>query len=1108
MSQYSKHAGMEITPSQAGALLSHVPAILWGIDYDRVIAHAVASEKIESPSSCEDWVGAKVDTIFSGCDSTLQALQQALIGEQVSVTTRLKGRWYETSFTPEVGPEGLTHHVSAISIDITEHQANQTQLQILSQVVEQGPAAVIITDAQGYIEYVNPAFTRRMGYSTQDLLGQTPRIIKASETPALLYQQLWQTIKAGKLWRGELLNRAKCGRAVYESQTIAPIKNSSGEISHFVSIKEDVSELRRSETELRRYNRMLRIHSGCNQALLHSETEEQLFDQICRLLTKIGEYPLVWIGSADGAAADSIEAVAVDGHSSACIKAFAADFKATAIAQRCIHGESAIEVLDLNSSELLAWCPKSQCASLNSAIAIPVVRPGQQIFSLIWILSTQSTGFAPYERQLFHKLAADFGLGLEALRTQRALDESEAQFRSLAEDSMVGVYMIQDGRFVYANPRMSELFGYPLQQLIGEIAVLDLVAPQHRERVTTNLGQPLNGHSRSLHYSFSGLRSDGEEIQVEVFGAYTERDGKPSVVGSLVDISERQRLENQLKLMQRAIESSSNGVAISDVSLPDNPFVYVNAAFESITGYPRDQVLGKNGRFLLGRDFRQPELDKLRFAFKERKSTQVILRNYHQSGSMFWNELAIAPVRGEDQQVTHYVSVLNDISERKNYEHQLEQLSNYDALTGLANKNLLRDRLQQSIIQARRRNRYAALVLIDLDRFRMLTQSVGITVSDAVLKQVGSRISGCVRNGDTVARIESDDFAVVLCDVASVDDISVKIQQIISAINQPLDVGPSGMALSCSIGISVYPQDGKDPHQLIRNAEAALFKSMERQNCFNFYTPSLNATAHERLQLEVELRAACQRQEFVLYYQPKVDLRSGQISGAEALIRWIHPSRGLVPPNDFIPVAEDTGLIREMGNWVISEACRAIGRINRSCNRALSVAVNISAKQFNDDGLIQYISSVLSTSGIAPELLECELTESMLMDDPGAALVTLTSIKQTGVRVALDDFGTGYSSLVYLKRFPIDTLKIDRSFIKDLAECQQDQAITQAIIALADSLGLYVVAEGVETQQQQEFLKTQECDAMQGFLFSKPLPEEQFLALLQQWPQAPIMRMK
>ncbi len=288
MSPYLKHAEMEITPSQAGALLTHVPAILWGIDYDRVIAHAVVSAKIESPSACEDWVGAKANTIFSGCDSTLQALQLALAGKQVTVTTRLKGRWYETSLTPEAGPEGLAHHASTISIDITVHQANQTQLQILSQVVEQGPAA-IITDAQGYIEYVNPTLTRRMGYST--LLGQTPRITKANKTPALLYQQLWQTIKAGKPWRGKLLNRAKGGREVHENQTIAPIKNSTGEISHFVSIKEDVSELRRSEIKLRRYNRMLRIHSGYNQALLHSETEEQLFDQACRLLTKIGEYP-------------------------------------------------------------------------------------------------------------------------------------------------------------------------------------------------------------------------------------------------------------------------------------------------------------------------------------------------------------------------------------------------------------------------------------------------------------------------------------------------------------------------------------------------------------------------------------------------------------------------------------------------------------------------------------------------------------------------------------------------------------------------------------------------------------------------------------------------
>ncbi|MEH6650265.1 MAG: EAL domain-containing protein [Motiliproteus sp.] len=693
--------------------------------------------------------------------------------------------------------------------------------------------------------------------------------------------------------------------------------------------------------------------------------------------------------------------------------------------------------------------------------------------------------------------------GLSAQRIKQALHESESKFRLMAEASMVGVYMIQDGLFVYSNPYMAQAFGYSVEQLTG-LSVADLVAPSDLDRVLENLRRRNTGEVQSLGYEFTGSRADGEIIQVEVFGSATVFNGKPCVVGTLIDITERQLLEQRLLLMERAIESSNNGIAISDLQQHDNPYIYVNPAFEQITGYQSEEILGRNGRVLLNGDTDQLAVDKLKQALHGKQSVEVVLRNYKRNGDMFWNDLSMAPVRDGEADATHFISIINDISESKQYEQQLEQLSYYDSLTGLANKTLLRDRLQQSIIQSSRSGRHSALLLLDLDRFKMLNQSLGYSATDEVLKTTARRIANTVRQGDTVARLGADDFAVVLHDLRDVADVVAITQQLMSAVSKPLDSGPEGMIITCSIGIAVYPQDGGDGEALLRNAEAAQFKAMENRNSFRFYTPEYNDRAQDRLTMEMELGKALERQEFVLHYQPKVDLASGTINGAEALIRWQHPERGLVPPTEFIPLAEDTGLITQIGAWAMQQACETIQQINQRCDLSLQIAVNLSAKQFSDSQLPQIISRTLSASGLEPELLECELTESMLMDDPDGALDIMRRLKKIGVAVALDDFGTGYSSLSYLKRFPIDTLKIDRSFVQDIPGDAQDMAIARAIIALAETLDLYVVAEGVETQEQQDFLQHERCNSMQGYLFSRPLPEDEFEALLleklqQQW---------
>ena len=970
----------------------------------------------------------------------------------------------------------------------------QQRLKLLSQLISQTPTSMMLTDLEGNIEYVNPAFTESLGYSLDEVRGLNPRLLKSGDTPAKTYEQLWATITRGEVWRGEMINRSRSGDKVHESLVIVPIKDEDGKIEHYVALKQDISVLRGSERALHQTNRMLRLRSECSRALIRSNGEQQQLQRVCDVLVRHGGYSLALVASAESSQAQQVRWLCYAGDASRHLNEIDAIGTGEQLSAQVIRSAS--------SQLLCVWQPEFDALSgvvdgVESALALPLIRPDQQLYSVLWLFSTQPDGFSASERGLLEELAEDIGFGLSAERTRLALNESEAKFRVMAEAAMVGVYMIQAGRFVYTNPYMADVFGYTIDQLLQDKTVMDLVAPESRQHVLDNLQRRVEGQVQSLRYEFTGLRANGERFRVEVFGSRTFFEGEPCVVGTLIDISDRLSMEKQLRLLRRAIEAANNGIAISDLKQPENPFVYVNPAFEQITGYSSDEVVGRNGRFLLGRDRGQPELAKLVSALRQHQSAEVVLKNYRKDGSLFWNDLSMAPVRDESGEVGHYVSVINDMTQSKLYQQQLERLSSYDELTGLANTSLLRDRLEQSLIHARRNDCHSALVMLDLDRFKMLYQSAGLTATDRVLCTIGERIASGVRDGDTVARLGADDFAVVLHDLSSLAVIGPLLQQLMARVSEPLDVtGEGEVTVTCSIGVAVYPQDGADADTLLRNAEAAQYKAMEQHNSFRFYTPELNERAEGRLQLEMALNQALERDEFELYYQPKVDLVSGRVCGAEALIRWNHPDRGVVPPNDFIAVAEETGMIIPIGAWALKRACIDAESIRRRFDLALPVAVNLSAKQLNDVRLEATVREALTRSGLAPELLECELTESMLVDDPDSALATIELLKRQGVRVALDDFGTGYSSLAYLKRFPIDTLKIDRSFIKDIPEDRHDTAISKAIIAMAEALGLYVVAEGVETSEQRAFLEGSGCDAMQGYLFSRPLPLSEFEALL------------
>ncbi len=567
----------------------------------------------------------------------------------------------------------------------------------------------------------------------------------------------------------------------------------------------------------------------------------------------------------------------------------------------------------------------------------------------------------------------------------------------------------------------------------------------------------------------------------------------------------RQR-DEQLRQLSRALESSSNGVMITSSIQLDHPIVYVNPAFERITGYAPAEVIGQSGRFLVRDDLAQKGLNEIRACLREHREGQAVLRNYRKDGELFWNELSIAPVRDESGHVTtHFVSIINDVTERITYEQQLEYHATHDTLTGLVNRNLLNDRIDQAILQARHSERLVGVMLLDLDRFKLINDGFGHIPADNLLKAVATRLAHCVRDTDTVARLGGDEFVVVLGGVEDADSVASVAAKIMRNLTLPLNVEGKEVFVTASVGIAMYPRDGDHGENLLRNADVAMYRVKEHgRNNFRFYAPEMSHMALDRLDMEGNLRRALERDEITVFFQPIVSLASGRIVGAEALARWNHPRIGMIPPPEFIPLAEETGLIIPLGERVLRLVCGHIAAWQATGLPPLKISLNISARQFRQENLPELLQRVLAETGVEAASLEFELTESMVMHDVENAIGMLRELKQIGVTLALDDFGTGYSSLAYLKRFPIDVLKIDRSFVRDIDREADDAAIAHAVIAMAHSLGLQVTAEGVESESQLALLRQYGCNDFQGFLFSRPVPAEEFSLQLQNGRSLPV----
>ncbi|MDB5764802.1 MAG: hypothetical protein JWQ21_3797 [Herminiimonas sp.] len=565
------------------------------------------------------------------------------------------------------------------------------------------------------------------------------------------------------------------------------------------------------------------------------------------------------------------------------------------------------------------------------------------------------------------------------------------------------------------------------------------------------------------------------------------------------DIALRMRSEKSLRLRERIIEVSSNAIIICSAGAPDYAIEYANPAFERITGYSAADVVGRNLESLQGSSQDQQNLEEIRAALRDKREGHALLRNYRKDGSEYWNDLFIAPVQDENGVISHFVVAQYDITAVMRYEAELEFQAKHDTLTGLANRNLLRERLTQAIAGAKRNGTPIWVVFVDLDRFKFVNDTLGHEAGDMLLKVLSGRLQSAVREADTVARLGGDEFVLVLPEHTEDGPGLAVLQRIMDAVAQPLVIDEHEFFLTCSIGVATWPTDGSTAESLIKHADIAMYRAKEiGRNTFQFYAAAMNERTLDRLSIETDLRHALERGEFAVHYQPQVSSSSGRIVGMEALIRWDHPVHGLIPPARFIGLAEEMGLIIPIGAWVIRTACIQTKAWQQAGLGDLRVAVNLSPRQFTQKALVQSIADVLHATGLEPRFLELELTENMVMSDVDNAIVILRNLKGLGIQISIDDFGTGYSSLSYLRRFPIDVLKIDQSFVNDLTVDADDAAIVAAIISLAHSLRLQVIAEGVETAEQIDFLRTHGCDQMQGYYFSRPIGPDAFELMLQQ----------
>ena len=954
--------------------------------------------------------------------------------------------------------ESLSSNTLHLMREIMEHRRDEASLKQLLLAIEQSPSAIVITGLDANIEFVNQAFVNTTGYSRTEAIGQNPSMLHSGKTSKQTYQDMWTRLKAGENWKGEFINKRKDGSEFIELALISPVQQPDGSISHYLGIKEDITERKRLE-------RQLSEQLAFTQSVIDAEINGIA---VCH---EIAEAPYVqftvWNRSMEHLTGYSLQEINVLGWR---------------------------QILDRGPD------PKNLAGEMMRRIG-----NGEHLLGEEWTIIRKTgeqrivqlhTTQCSHDDNGAHVLAVMNDI-TERKQMEVRLKDSESRLRAIIENEPECIKILDaEGRLVQMNPaglRMIE--ADHAEQAIGQL-VLDLIAPEHREAFAELHDRVIAGKSAQLEYEIIGIKGGRRWVDTHAV-PMKEADGQTVHLAVTRDIQERKQAEHQLRIAATVFESQE-GMMVTDAN---QIILRVNKAFTRITGYTAMDVLGKKPRMLKSGRHDQAFYEAIWANLHKTGNWEGEIWNRRKNGEIYPEYLAIAAVKNPNGVVTHFVGTLTDITLRKASEEEIERLAFYDPLTQLPNRRLLQERLKSALASSHRSGQKGALLFIDLDNFKALNDTLGHDMGDLLLQQVAARLNACVRENDTVARLGGDEFVIMLEDLTeltygSLNQSETIGQKILAAVNLPFKLGTQEYLSTSSIGIALF--DGHEhSDELLKRADIAMYQAKNSgRNALRFFDPQMQHLINARVSLEDNLRKALAHQQFILHYQIQVD-SSGYTQGAEALLRWLHPERGLISPAEFIPLTEETGLILPIGHWVLDSACAQLATWQHSAvTNALVISVNVSAKQFFQADFAAQVHACIQRHCINPNLLKLELTESILIKNIEDTIAIMHTLRDIGVQFSLDDFGTGYSSLQYLKKLPFAQLKIDQSFIREIASDKEDQAIVRTIIAMATSLNLNVIAEGVETTEQLQILQNLGCTHYQGYLFSRPVPIENLEELL------------
>ncbi len=989
---------------------------------------------------------------------------------------------------------------------------------------------------------VNQATVEHYGYSEQELLGMSIRDLWVDDIPqSEAFVQRHMLDKSP--YKGARRHRKKNGDVMDLEITSNPIEFNGAAARLVLAV--DVTLRLRAELELARVNRARQMLSACNEALIHAASQDEFLSQVCQLTIDIGGYKGAWVGFARDDAAKSIDCMAtaglILGHSYPGKLSWSEDTpNGRGPVGRSLRSGEVVIVHNLDAEEPARQARRAemQALGLGTLVCLPL-RNARRTFGVMYLVASRVLQSSQDEVILLQELANDLAFGIENLRAreeQRRVQAAVLKVAAAVSASSGLEFFAQLAR------NMAEALGaqaaFVTRVLPGEPATGRTLAAVLDGEMLANFDYPIHGtpcEALSEHSHWTVLANVADsyllapllaQMQVQAYFGQRLDDAKGSPVGHIFVLfrapqedsdfvlstlqifaarvaAEMQRQKSDARIREQAalLDKAQDAIILRHL---DEGIVYWNQGAERLYGWTAQETRGQLMADRLNADWSMFS-DSMR-KLMETGSWKGEVEHRRKDGSSVAVESHCTLVHDDQGQPQSVLSINIDITPRKAAERAIQQLAFHDQLTQLPNRLLLMDRLQQALAGSARRGNCGALLFIDLDNFKTLNDTLGHESGDLLLQQVAMRLTACVRQTDTVARFGGDEFAVMLADLSHTDAEAAIIarsmgEKILAALAVPYQISGNQHRTTSSIGVAPFGHHHKGASELLKQADLAMYQAKTAgRNAIRFFDPSMQAIVNARAQLEFEMRLALTQQEYVLHYQPQIDA-TGRVTGVEALVRWRHPLRGAISPAEFIPLAEETGFIIPLGQWVLASACQQLKTWQASSDTAhLTMAVNVSARQFRSPDFVEQVTQVLRNTEVDGYKLKLELTESLLVDDLDQTIIKMTALKALGLGFSLDDFGTGYSSLSYLKRLPLDQLKIDQSFVRDIVTDVNDAAIVRTVIALGQSLGLAVIAEGVETAEQRHFLAAHGCVAYQGYFFSRPLAIADLHSFLQLAP--------